>query len=65
MQYFGRNEDVPIDLLSGSYIAPINSEAGGLMRSAGASIPSESHAMPTWIAIWDDKNSEQLDPPGS
>ena len=76
MQYFGRNEDVPIDLLSGSYIAPINGEAGGLMGSAGANIPSESHAMPTWIAsgmygrgvpleVRKEKNSEQFDLRGS
>jgi len=35
------------------------------MGSAGANIPTESHTMPTWIAIWDEKNSERFDPPGS
>jgi hypothetical protein len=61
----GRNEDVPIDLLSGSYIAPINGEAGGLMGSAGANIPTGSHTMPTWMAIWDEENSERFDRHGS
>ncbi len=32
------------------------------MGSAGENIPSESHTMPTWIAIWDEKNSERFAP---
>ena len=35
------------------------------MGSAGENIPSESHTMPTWIAIWDEKNSERFAPHGS
>lgn len=30
------------------------------MGSAGANIPTESHTMPTWIAIWDEKNQNDL-----